>query len=64
MKMRLDGIVLNERPKFLTTHPADLEHSIVLEESTISLDIFNVAYLFHGRTPKKGKNMMSAKGLN
>jgi hypothetical protein len=51
--MRLNDVVLNERPKFLTTHPTDQDHAIVLEDLTISLDIFNVASFFHGRTPTK-----------
>jgi hypothetical protein len=47
MQMRLHDVVLNERPKFLTKHPTDLDHAIVLEDLTISLDIFNVASFFH-----------------
>jgi hypothetical protein len=53
MQMRLNDVVLNERPKFLTKHPTDLDHAIVLEGLTISLDIFNVASFFHGRTPTR-----------
>jgi hypothetical protein len=53
MQMRLNDVVLNERPKLLTTHPTDLDHAIILEGLTISLDIFNVAFFFHGRTPTR-----------
>jgi hypothetical protein len=45
MQIKLNDVVLNERPKFLTAHPTDLDHAIVLEDLTISLDIFNVAFL-------------------
>jgi hypothetical protein len=50
MQMRLNDVVLNERPKFFTKHPTDLYHAIILEDLTISLYIFNVACFFHGRT--------------
>jgi hypothetical protein len=53
MQMRLNDVVLNEQLKNLTTHPTDLDHPIVLEDLTISLDIFNVASFFHGRTPTR-----------
>jgi hypothetical protein len=53
MQMRLNDVVLNERPKFLTTNPTDQDHAIILEDLTISLDIFNVASFFHGRTPTR-----------
>jgi hypothetical protein len=53
MQVRLNDVVLNERPKFLTKHPTDLDHAIVLADLTISLDIFNVASFFHGRTPTR-----------
>jgi hypothetical protein len=53
MQMRLNDVVLNERPKFLTAHPTDQDHPVILEDLTISLDIFNVASFFHGRTPTK-----------
>jgi hypothetical protein len=51
--MRLNDVVLNERSKFLTTHPTDQDHAIILEDITISLDILNVASYFHGRTPTR-----------
>jgi hypothetical protein len=53
MQMRLNDVVLNEQPKFLTTHPTDQDHAIILEDLTISLNIFNVASFFHGRTPTR-----------
>jgi hypothetical protein len=43
----------NERPKFLTAHPTGQDHAIVLEDLTVSLNIFNVASFFHGRTVTK-----------
>jgi hypothetical protein len=45
--MRLNDIILNEQPKF----PIDHDHAIILQDLTISLDIFNVASFFHGKTP-------------
>jgi hypothetical protein len=50
MQMRLNDVVLNELPKFVTTNPTDQDPAIILEALTISLDIFNVASFFHGRT--------------
>jgi hypothetical protein len=55
MQMRLNGVVLNERKKFLATHPTDQDHAIILEDLTISLDIYNVASFFHGRTPTRNE---------
>jgi hypothetical protein len=51
--MRLNDVVLHEKLKFLTTHPTDQYHAIILEDLTIWLDIFNIASFFHGRTPTK-----------
>jgi hypothetical protein len=53
MKMRLNSVVLNERPKFPTAHPTDQYHAIILGDLTISLDFFTVASFFHGRTPTR-----------
>jgi hypothetical protein len=53
MQIRLNDLVLNERPKFLTAHPTDQDHAIILEDLNILLDIFNVASFLHGRTPTK-----------
>jgi hypothetical protein len=39
--------------KFLTAHPTDQDHAIILEDLTILLDIFNIASFFHGCTPAK-----------
>jgi hypothetical protein len=44
-------VVLNERPNFLTAHPMDQDHAIVLEGITIALYIYNVSSFLHGRTP-------------
>jgi hypothetical protein len=51
--MRLNDVVLNKRPKFLTMHPTDQDHTIILEDLMISLEIFYVASFFHGRTPTR-----------
>jgi hypothetical protein len=51
--MMLNDVVLNEGPKLLTTHPTDQDHSIILKDLYISLDILNFASFFHGRTPTK-----------
>jgi hypothetical protein len=50
--MRVNDVVLNERPKVLTTHPTDQYHAIILQDLT-TLDIFNIASFFHGRTPTR-----------
>jgi hypothetical protein len=50
MQIRLNDVVLNEQPKFLTAHPTDQDHTIVLDNLTISLDIYNVASFFHVHT--------------
>jgi hypothetical protein len=51
--MRLNDVVLNKRPKFLTTHPTDQDHEIIMEDLKISLDIFNISSFFLGRAPTK-----------
>jgi hypothetical protein len=51
MQIRLNDMVLNERPKFLTKHPTDKDHAILLEDLTIALDIYKLSSFFHGRTP-------------
>jgi hypothetical protein len=51
--MRLNDVALNERPKFLTTHPTDHDCAIILEDLTISLDIFDFSPFFHRSTPTK-----------
>jgi hypothetical protein len=49
--MRLNDVAQNKQTKFLTAHPTDQDHAIVLEDLSISLYIHNVASFFHGRTP-------------
>jgi hypothetical protein len=51
MKMRLNDVVMNKRPKLLTAHPIDRDHEIILEDLTILLAIYNDASFFHGLTP-------------
>jgi hypothetical protein len=53
MQVRLNDVVLNERPKFLTAHPTDQDHAIILEDLSISLDILNTESFFHGITPTR-----------
>jgi hypothetical protein len=50
MPMRLNDVILYERPKFLKKHPTDEDHAI-LEDLTITLDIHKVLPFFHARTP-------------
>jgi hypothetical protein len=49
MQLRLNDVVLNERPKLLNAHPTDQDHAIILEGIIITLDIYNVSPFFHGR---------------
>jgi transposase InsO family protein len=51
MQVRLNDVVINERPKFLTKHPTDEDHAIILDDLIIALDIHKVSSFFHGRTP-------------
>jgi hypothetical protein len=53
MQMSLNDVVLNKQPKVLTSHPTDQDNEIILDDLTISLDIFNVKSLFYGQTPTK-----------
>jgi hypothetical protein len=53
MQVRLNDVVINERPKFLTTNPTDKDHTIVVDDLVICLKIHNVASYFEARTPTK-----------
>jgi Reverse transcriptase (RNA-dependent DNA polymerase) len=51
MQLRLNDVVINERPKFLTAAPTEKDHAIMLEDLIIPLDLHGVTSFFHGRTP-------------
>jgi hypothetical protein len=53
MQMRLNDVVINERPKFLTNHPTDNDHAMIIDYLVIPLEIHQVALYFHGRQPTK-----------
>jgi hypothetical protein len=51
MQLRLNDVVLNERPKFLTTSPTDTDHAIIAEDLLIPLELCGVTSYFPGRKP-------------
>lgn len=51
MQLRLNDVVLNERPKFLTKNPTSEDHAIILDDLLIPLDIIGVTSSFPGRKP-------------
>ena len=53
MQLRLNDVVVNERPKFLTHKPTEDDHALRVEELLIPLDIHKVASYFSGRKPTK-----------
>jgi hypothetical protein len=53
MQLRLNDVVVNERPKFLTSRPTDQDHAIVVNDLVMCLRIHNVASYFDARTPTK-----------
>ena len=53
MQLRLNDVVINERPKFLTSHPTEKDHAIVVEDLLICLSINKVVSYFDSRTPTK-----------
>jgi len=55
MQLRLNDVVVNERPKFLTPHPTDQDHAIVVNDLVMCLQIHNVASYFDARTPTKNE---------
>jgi hypothetical protein len=54
MQMRLNDVVLDERPKFLTKHATDKDHALVQVDLTIALEIHKLSSFFHWRTPTQG----------
>jgi hypothetical protein len=53
MQLRLNDVVVNKQPKFLTTKPTKIDYAIVFGELLIPLDLHGVTSYFHGRTPTK-----------
>lgn len=53
MQMRLNGVIVNERPKFLTKNPTANDHAIICELLTIPLDLAGVSSYFPIRKPSK-----------
>jgi hypothetical protein len=54
VQLRLNDVVINERPKFLTKHPTDKDHAMIIEdELVIPFEIHKVASYFHARKPTK-----------
>jgi len=51
MQLRLNDVVLNERPKFLTVKPSEEDHAIVIGEQVIPLELNGVTSFFPGRRP-------------
>ena len=53
MQLRLNDVVVNERPKFLTERPSEDDHVIRCEEVTIPLELHGVTSYFKARRPTK-----------
>jgi hypothetical protein len=53
MQMRLNDVVINERPKFLTNHPTDNDHAMIIDGLVIPLEIHKVESFFHACKPTK-----------
>jgi hypothetical protein len=53
MQMRLNDVVVNERPKFLTEQPSEDDHVVKCGEVTIPLELHGVTSYFKGRRPTK-----------
>jgi hypothetical protein len=53
MQLRLNDVVINERPKFLTSHPTEKDHAIIVDDLLMCLSIHKVASYFDARTPTK-----------
>jgi hypothetical protein len=51
MKLRVNDVELNERPKFLTETPTAKDHAIVIDKLVIPLSLNGVTSFFHGRMP-------------
>ena len=59
MQLRLNDVVINERPKFLTMHPTELDHAIVVDDLLICLSLNKVvSCLMQGL--RQEKNMKNA----
>ena len=53
MQVRLNDVVVNERPKFLTLHPTELDHALVVNDLLICLSLNKLASYFDARTPTR-----------
>jgi Reverse transcriptase (RNA-dependent DNA polymerase) len=51
MQLRLHDVTINERPKFLTDKPIDTDHTIIIEDLIIPLEIHKVSSFFYARKP-------------
>jgi hypothetical protein len=53
MQLRLNDVVLNERPMFLTTAPTDTDHALIADDLLIPFELCGVTSYFPGRKPTK-----------
>jgi hypothetical protein len=53
MQLRLNDVVINERPKFLTTKPTEDDHSIQCQDLLIPLELDGVTSYFPARKPTR-----------
>ena len=51
MQLRLNDVELNERPKFLSRTPTELDHALLIDKLVIPLSIHGVTSFFHARRP-------------
>ena len=51
MQLRLNDVVLNERPKFLTQRPTEEDHAMIIDDLIIPLELVGVTSTFPGRMP-------------
>ena len=51
MQLRLNDVVLNERPKFLTQRPTEEDHAMIIDDLIIPLELDGVTSTFPGRMP-------------
>ena len=51
MQLRLNDVVVNEQPKFLTHQPTEKDHAIIAEDLLIPLELSGVTSFFPARKP-------------
>ena len=51
MQLRLNDVVINERPKFLTAFPTDKDHAVICDQVIISLELNGITSYFPARKP-------------